>query len=112
MLGQSSKARGIASNFDSRLESICAALAPLQQAHHVFYSSGVGFPKPRPEFYEHVTRVLRLAPNQILMVGDNRTNDVDAARAAGWQARWICRDGVATDELAITQLSEITHLVC
>lgn len=97
---------GIASNFDSRLEAIRRAIHPLDDADHLFCSSAIGFQKPHPEFYARVQQELRCAPHQILMVGDNLTNDVQAAHAAGWQAIWIQRDGAPSDDLIATQLSQ------
>lgn len=98
---------GIASNFDARLEVICQQTAPLQDADHLFCSARVGFAKPHPKFYAHVTRTLQLAPAEILMVGDHPCNDVQAARDAGWKARWINRDGGVAGE-GMRHLSEIT----
>ena len=42
--------------------------------------------KPSPLAYEAACRALGLPPHQVLMVGDHRTNDIDAARAAGLHA--------------------------
>ena len=42
--------------------------------------------KPAPAAYEAACSALGLAPDQVLMVGDHRTNDVDGARAAGLHA--------------------------
>jgi putative hydrolase of the HAD superfamily len=42
--------------------------------------------KPAPAAYESACHSLGLAPDQVLMVGDHRTNDVDGARAAGLHA--------------------------
>jgi putative hydrolase of the HAD superfamily len=49
-------------------------------------------PKPSPAAYEAACSALGLAPHQVLMVGDHRTNDVDAARAAGLQAVHVSAD--------------------
>lgn len=49
-------------------------------------------PKPSPAAYEAACSALGLAPVQVLMVGDHRTNDVDAARAAGLHAVHISAD--------------------
>ena len=42
--------------------------------------------KPAAAAYEAACAALGLAPDQVLMVGDHRTNDVDGARAAGLHA--------------------------
>ncbi|HEY4309097.1 MAG TPA: HAD-IA family hydrolase [Pirellulales bacterium] len=88
---------GIASNFDDRLDGICAALAPLADCPHVFVSSRVGWRKPRPEFFATVADKLGLSASEILLVGDDLNNDYRAARAAGWQAVLIDRKGTGAD---------------
>ncbi|HUE70848.1 MAG TPA: HAD family hydrolase, partial [Pirellulaceae bacterium] len=65
---------GIASNFDSRLETICRGLPPLDQCRHVFISSQIGYPKPAPQFFRTVEEQLGLRGEEILLVGDDWTN--------------------------------------
>jgi len=103
---------GIASNFDSRLAAICRATPPLNDADHLFCSSEMGFQKPHPEFYARVRQELRCEPGQILMVGDSLANDIEAARAAGWQAVWVQRDGTAGRESMMSRIAEIVRLPC
>jgi len=99
---------GIASNFDARLFNICRAWEPLNDADHLFCSSRIGYSKPRAEFFAHIEQQLGIPGNQLLMVGDNFTNDVEAARAAGWQAAWIQRDeGASIDDRTVRQLSQL-----
>ncbi len=83
---------GIASNFDDRLDGICAALPPLTDCCHVFVSSRVGWRKPRPEFFARICEQLGLEPAEMLLVGDDLENDYHAAQAAGWQAMLVDRD--------------------
>jgi putative hydrolase of the HAD superfamily len=83
---------GIASNFDSRLRTICRGHPPLDECRHVFVSSEVGFPKPEPRFYRGVEERLGLRPEQILLIGDDEAADVTGPIAAGWQAIWLRRD--------------------
>ena len=57
--------------------------------HHVFVTSNnEGGKTPSdggktPAFYKKIARALNLAPNQILMVGDNPAKDIASASAAG-----------------------------
>jgi putative hydrolase of the HAD superfamily len=83
----------VASNFDSRLASVCQGLPPLDGCQDVFVSSLLGARKPGKAFFEAVQAQLRLPPEQILMVGDGRHNDYLAARAAGWPAVLVQREG-------------------
>lgn len=83
---------GIASNFDSRLRTICRGHPPFDECRHIFVSSEVGFPKPEPRFYRGVEERLGLRPEQILIIGDDEAADVTGPIAAGWQAIWLRRD--------------------
>lgn len=102
---------GIASNFDRRLLTLCRSFPPLDSAEHVFISSEIGFPKPHPDFYRRVERELKARPEQILLVGDSVTNDVEGARAAGWQAVHLDRKSVATGPSTIASLRELIQLL-
>ncbi len=91
---------GLASNFDSRLAGICAQVEPLSTCKNLFVSSELGWRKPSPAFFTEIERQLGLAPEQIMLVGDDWTNDYQAARSAGWQAVWLVRDAVAGEVTA------------
>ncbi|MBX3413067.1 MAG: HAD-IA family hydrolase [Pirellulales bacterium] len=82
---------GVASNFDSRLRSICGDLAPLDRLPALFISSELGYRKPHAGFFRHIEQALGLSPDRLLMIGDTPTNDYYAALAAGWQALLIDR---------------------
>ncbi|MGI8979194.1 MAG: HAD-IA family hydrolase [Pirellulaceae bacterium] len=99
---------GIASNFDSRLRTICRGLSPLTECRRIFVSSEVGFPKPEPRFYRAVEVQLGLRSEQILLIGDDHAADVAGPLSAGWQAIWLRRDTSATDSCA----TAITSLRC
>ncbi len=51
----------------------------------------IGAAKPHPRCFERLAADLRLAPAQILYVGDDPRVDVEAAHAAGLRAAWINR---------------------
>jgi putative hydrolase of the HAD superfamily len=77
---------GLASNFDHRLRGLAAALPPLAGVEHLVISSEVGWKKPAPRFFARLSEVTGLAPEQVLIVGDDVDNDVAGARSAGMQA--------------------------
>lgn len=86
---QSSGVRvAIGSNFDERLNSICAGLPPLDRMT-VFVSSAIEARKPARTFFERITTALQAAPKRTLMVGDDWTNDMLGAHAAGWKTAWL-----------------------
>ncbi len=99
---------GIASNFDSRLRTICHGHSPLDECRDIFVSSEIGFPKPEPRFYRAVQEQLGLPPEQILLIGDDHAADVAGPLAAGWQAIWLRRDCRAID----ANTTAITNLLC
>jgi putative hydrolase of the HAD superfamily len=82
---------GVASNFDSRLVSICKSIPWLSDCPRVFTSAMVGFAKPNRRYFEAIERRLGARGEQILLVGDDLANDFEGARAAGWKAIWIDR---------------------
>ncbi|MEE3368290.1 MAG: HAD-IA family hydrolase [Planctomycetota bacterium] len=102
---------GIASNFDNRLLKICRDLRPLDQAQEVFCSSEVGFPKPSPRFFQEVASRMQLHPSEILMVGDDRENDLTGPLAAGWQGLHLNRAAMGTDANTITSLEDLLVLL-
>jgi putative hydrolase of the HAD superfamily len=74
---------GLASNYDTRLRSVAAGLAELESVRHLVISSEVGWRKPAGEFFAALRRDAGLPPDQIALVGDDRVNDYEGARAAG-----------------------------
>lgn len=76
---------GIASNFDRRLVTIVSELPVLNHSSVVVrYSEEIGWRKPAPEFFAALCA--GEPPHQVMLVGDDRTNDYDGARAAGLHA--------------------------
>lgn len=86
---------GVASNFDDRLAGVCRGLPPLDSDPHLFVSSQVGCRKPGRGFFTAIETTLRLRPDELLLVGDDVTNDFEAAKAAGWQAVLLDRSQAA-----------------
>jgi len=106
----------VASNFDLRLNSVCDGLPPLAQIPQRLISSQIGWRKPAPEFFAAVCDELNLAPEQILMVGDDLQNDVAGAISAGMSAAWICRDpsvqaDVPSAAIRLASLSELNTIL-
>jgi putative hydrolase of the HAD superfamily len=78
--------QALASNFDRRLRSVIEPMPLRPFLEHLVISSEIGWRKPAPEFFAHAAAAMRLQPDAILFVGDDRTNDFDAARRAGMQS--------------------------
>jgi len=101
----------VASNFDRRLDTICAELKPLRGIDPVLVSSRLGFRKPDERFFQQVTSALDCRPEDILFVGDDLRNDIEAARAAGMHAVHINRTARQLGTGSIASLTEIVERV-
>ena len=88
---------GMASNFDHRLRGVAAGLAPLRPVTQLVISSEIGWRKPAPAFFAAVCRSAGLAPEQIVLVGDDVANDYEGARSAGMTAVLLDPKGAAGD---------------
>lgn len=83
----------LASNFDERLNAVCAGLPELREISRVIISSEIGWRKPAPEFFDIVCRQTECCPDEILFVGDDLLNDIHGAKQAGMATAWIDRKG-------------------
>ncbi len=81
----------VLSNWDGRLHAVLDGLGLGEWLPRRFISAELGWEKPDPCIYRHVTDVLRLAPATLLSVGDDSRTDVEGPRKAGWQAAQIER---------------------
>ncbi|MDZ4689242.1 MAG: HAD-IIIA family hydrolase [Planctomycetaceae bacterium] len=98
----------IASNFDARLHALCEACPALRSVTLRLVSSEVGYRKPAAEFYDAVIAACGVAPELILMIGDDWDADIVAARRAGLQAAWLNRRATGGDDgNAIASLREL-----
>jgi putative hydrolase of the HAD superfamily len=102
---------GLASNFDSRLQSICNGLPPLARCRHVFASSQLGWRKPSPGFFQAIEQRFESPPQGLLLVGDDRANDYLGARSAGWQALLVGATDSTNDQPQLGCLRELIPLL-
>lgn len=102
---------GIASNFDDRLESICAEFEPLSHCRHVFWSARIGFSKPSQGFFSAIERQLAMHANRILLVGDHANNDYAGANKAGWHAILLDRNSLQPADHTINRLTTLSTLL-
>jgi putative hydrolase of the HAD superfamily len=78
---------GLASNYDSRLETVLAGRPELAWLRgRVVISSQVGVRKPGAGFFTEVLARAGCEPGEILFVGDDVENDYEGATAAGFRA--------------------------
>ena len=83
----------LASNFDERLNAVCAGLEEMSSISRVIISSEIGWRKPAPEFFDIVCRQTECRPDEILFVGDDLLNDIHGAEQVGMATAWIDRKG-------------------
>ena len=81
----------VLSNWDARLHPVLDGHGLGEFLSRRFISSELGWEKPDPAIYRHVAVTLHLPPDSLLSVGDDRANDVEGPRQAGWQAVHVDR---------------------
>jgi FMN phosphatase YigB (HAD superfamily)/DNA-binding XRE family transcriptional regulator len=69
-------------------EMLDAKILPDAPYHSIIDSSEVGSIKPEPKIYEIAQEKAGVAPNEILLVDDSRSN-LMAAERAGWKVLWF-----------------------
>jgi len=84
--------------------------APIETFH---FSYDDGSRKPSPAMIRHALTALAVAPGAALMVGDRRSSDVAAGRAAGVGTVWLRREdgGGPTPDHTIDNLLELPGLI-
>jgi putative hydrolase of the HAD superfamily len=81
----------VLSNWDARLHNVLDGTGLGEYLPNRFISAELGWEKPDPAIYRHVTEILARQPGSVLSVGDDPKNDVEGPRKAGWQALQIER---------------------
>jgi putative hydrolase of the HAD superfamily len=99
---------GIASNFDSRLFSICNNKVDLRTVEWIFPSSRIGWNKPSRRFFDEIANRTSAASTELIMVGDDDWTDYQAALSAGWSAIHLVR--THNFDLGGHQIATLTEL--
>lgn len=98
----------LGSNFDSRLRSVWSGFSDLVSLDiPLIISSEVGFRKPSPDFYHAVCRKAGMASQEILFVGDDLVNDVEAPHQLGFHTLLVDRRSRFCHERGIESLEVI-----
>jgi putative hydrolase of the HAD superfamily len=84
---------GVISNFDSRIYPVMDSLGIRSFFDAIVLSSETGYCKPDPEIFAAAASALGFRPPEILLVGDNPEDDVEAGLRAGFPAVLIDRRG-------------------
>jgi putative hydrolase of the HAD superfamily len=99
----------LASNYDRRLRRVVAGLGALAPVKRLVISSEVGWRKPAKQFFAALSSAIAWSPDQILYVGDDLTNDYDAAGAAGLHA--VLYDPQCAAPSHVARVTRLTHLI-
>ena len=84
---------GIVSNFDTRIHRVLANLGIAKFFEHVIISSEVGADKPSPRIFKVACEKFRIAPEDVLFVGDDPEADWLGATDAGMKVFKLKRPG-------------------
>lgn len=101
----------IASNFDSRLNSVCDGMPELAWVETRVISSEVGFQKPSHQFFEALLTTVNRHPHEVLFVGDDLENDVMGPKQAGINAIHLNRQHELNKPLATDSIASLRELV-
>jgi putative hydrolase of the HAD superfamily len=100
----------IASNFDSRLHTVCDGLPPLDRVELRIVSSEAGWRKPSSRFFEALAEAASCGRDEIVVVGDDLDNDFNGAVEAGMRAVWVQRGGATSRETGVAGIATISDL--
>ena len=96
---QGSYPLGLLSNFDSAETGMkilaTHGLRPYFSPIHI--SEAIGYRKPRREAFLHTAEVMRVAPQDVLFIGDTFALDVVGAKSVGMDAAWFDRQKTPPD---------------
>ena len=101
----------LASNFDARLHSVCEGLPELEAIELRAVSSEVGYRKPSGQFYRALIEAAGCRPDEMLMLGDDETNDLRGAQTAELCALRIDREASGGEGGVIRSLVELADLL-
>jgi putative hydrolase of the HAD superfamily len=99
------------SNWDDRLRPLLRNLELDRWFAVVEVSAESGFHKPAPEIFRRAAQALDLPASSVLHVGDSRTEDLQGAQAAGFQALLLARHRASGAPEEIASLSEVVKRI-
>ena len=103
---------GIVSNWEPRLELLCAAHGIGHFFDFAVVSELEGYSKPHPRLYQRALEIAGAEPGDVLHVGDKLREDIEGAAQVGIRAVLIDRAGTTEEyEPRITRLSELPALL-
>lgn len=103
---------GILSNSDPRVPQILETHG-IRKHFDIISLSYDSYAKPDRRIFDHTVRVADVSAGECLHVGDNLVKDYHAALHAGWQAVYLDRQGLCTDDsiASIRRLEQVLDIV-
>ncbi len=80
---------GVVSNFTGNLIAVLQGLRVEHYFSAVIDSAVAGYEKPGLEIYKHAAKMLKSAPEDICMVGDSYSRDIQPAKKLGCFTVWL-----------------------
>lgn len=102
---------GVISNWDHRLRPLLRGLNLVDYFECLVISCEVGCSKPARGAFERAAKLMSLAPETLLHVGDSPEMDVQGARAAGFGAVLLDRNAGEASRGTIRSLRDLGHLI-
>lgn len=104
----------LVSNFYGNINTVLKEMKLDNIFKHVIESAVVGVRKPNPEIFMLGVKALKMAPEEVVVVGDSYDKDIIPAKQAGCQTVWLKGkgwtdeepDGKAADRI-ITRLDDL-----
>lgn len=101
----------IVSNWDERLRPLLSDLKLHDCFDVIVASHDAGMTKPSPKIFQRAAAELELPSEAILHIGDSAVEDCHGARAAGWHARLLDRNGRRSEPDAVRSLAAVLDFV-
>jgi HAD superfamily hydrolase (TIGR01662 family) len=103
---------GVVSNWESRLQKLCASHGIDCYFDFWVVSEIEGYSKPHPQLYRRALELADARPDEVLHVGDKLREDVEGAAQVGIKTVLLDRAGAIADyEPRITSLPELLPLL-
>jgi putative hydrolase of the HAD superfamily len=102
---------GAISNWDERLRPLLRQLNLDRWFETILVSIEAGHPKPDPRIFALAAKQLKTAPAAILHIGDSPVEDLEGARAAGFQSLLLQRGRSARQANAMPSLTGLLALI-
>jgi HAD superfamily hydrolase (TIGR01509 family) len=106
-------ALGLLSNFDSAETGlrILATHGLRPYFSPIYISEAIGYRKPRREAFLQTVEAMRVAPQEVLFIGDTFALDVVGAKSVGIDAAWFNRQKTPPDLDKVQPDYTITRLI-